>query len=190
MSNMKLFLLALPLTIAGCGPAPGTRAHDDSVAGHRRQSEAHQADADKLAFPNSKTYYQSVRQDHERLAAAHLRAAQQLEAEYAAACQDRAPDAAKQWPDVASVELVPGGVVLHFTPAVGSEDEVLANIECHRAALAVDGFDRFPDDPLALPTLDVVVHAEQGGTAVMLGVDDDAQVAELRRRAEVVAAEK
>jgi len=188
MRTTNLLLLAVPMTFAACSrPAPGTRAHDDSVAGHRQEAASHQAEARSLAFVNSKTYYQSVSLDHKRLAAAHLRAAEQLEAEYAAACEDRAPDTVTAWPEVKATDEVPGGIVLHLTPEVGSEEEVLAHLECHRAALAVEGFDRFPDDPLAIEMLDVVVHDEPGGTAVMLGVEDDAQVTELRRRVDVVA---
>lgn len=76
--------------------------------------------------------------------------------------------------------------MLHLTPEVGSEEEVIAHFECHRAALALEGFDRFPDDPLAIQNLDVVVHDEPGGTAVMFGVGD-AQVQELRRRVDAIA---
>lgn len=188
MMTKNLLLLAIPMTLAACSrPAPGTRAHDDSATGHRQEAASHQAEAGSLAFANSKAYYQSVYQDHTRLAAAHLRAAEQLEAEYAAACEDRAPETVTAWPDVASTDEVPGGIVLHLTPAVGSENEVLAHLECHRAALALEGFDRFPDDPLAIEKLDVVVHDEPGGTAVMFGVEDDAQVTELRRRVDLVA---
>lgn len=189
MMTKNLLLLAIPMTLTACSrPAPGTRAHDDSAAGHRQEAAAHQAEADRtLAYASSKAYYQSVHQDHKRLASAHLRAAQQLEAEYAAACEDRAPDEVTGWPEVASTDEVAGGIVLHLTPEVGSEDEVLAHFECHRAALALEGFDRFPDDPLAIEQLDVVVHDEPGGTAVMFGVEGDAQVKELRRRVDLVA---
>ncbi len=189
MMTKNLLLLAVPMTLAACSrPAPGTRAHADSAAGHRQEAASHQAEADAtLAYANSKAYYQSVHMDHKRLAAAHLRAAEQLEAEYTAACEDRAPDTVTAWPEVKATDEVPGGIVLHLTPKVGSEEEVLAHLECHRAALAVEGFDRFPDDPLAIEKLEVVVHDEPGGTAVMFGVKDDAQVTELRRRVDVVA---
>jgi hypothetical protein len=189
MMTRNLLVLAIPLTVAACSrPAPGTRAHDDSAAGHRQEAASHQAQADAmLAYASSKAYYQSVQQEHKRLAAAHLRAAQQLEAEYAAACKDRAPDTVTAWPEVASTDGVPGGVVLHLPPEVGSEEEVLADLECHRAALALEGFDRFPDDPLAIENLDVIVHEEPGGTAVMFGVEDAPQATELRRRVNLVA---
>jgi hypothetical protein len=187
--NKNLLLLAIPITLAACSrPAPGTRAHDDSAAGHREEAAKHQAEADQtLAYANSKAYYQSVHQDHKRLAKAHLRAAEQVEAEYAAACEDRAPESVKAWPEVKSTDEIPGGIVLHLSPDLGSEEEVIAHFECHRAALALEGFDRFPDDPLALESLDVIVHDEPGGTAVMFGVDGDAQVGELRWRVDACA---
>jgi len=185
-----MLLLAVPFALVACGPAPGTRAHDDSAAGHREQAASHQAEAETLAFANSKLYYQSAHRDHERLASAHLRAAQQLEAEHAAACEQHAQASMTPWPRVVSTDDVSGGVVLHLTHAVGSEDDILADLQCRRSSLALDGFDRHPDDPLAIESLDVVVHAEPGGTAVMFGVDGEAQVEELRRRVDVIAQAK
>lgn len=187
MTRKPLLFVAL-ITLAACGPAPAIRPHDDSVAGHRRDAASHQAEADAtVAYANSRSYYQNVHRNHQRLAAAHLRAAEQLEAEYATACKGRAPDAVSAWPVVQSTDEVPGGVVLHLPRDVGSEATVLAQLECHRATLALDGFDRFPDDPLAIDELDIVVHAESSGTAIMFGVDGEAQVQELRRRVGVIA---
>lgn len=191
MMTKALFLLAVPFTLAACSrPAPGTRAHDDSAAGHRQEAAAHQAEADRtLVFAGSKAYYQSVHSDHKRLAKAHLGAAQQLEAEYAAACQDRAPETTTDWPEIVSTDEVPGGVVLHLSPATGSEEDVLAHLKCHRAALAMEGFDKYPNDPLAVTKLDIIVHDESGGAAVMLGVDGEDQVADLRRRVDAIERE-
>lgn len=185
-----LLVLALPIFVAACSrQVPGSRPYDDSAAGHRQEAAEHQADADKtLAYTGSKAYYDSVHRDHKVAAAAHLRAAQKLEADYAEACEERAPDTVTAWPDVASTDEVDGGVVLHLTPSMGSEEEVLAHLRCHRAALALEGFDRYPNDPLALVELDIVVHDEPGGTAVMLGVDDK-DVSELRRRVVAVESE-
>jgi hypothetical protein len=127
-----------------------------------------------------------VHTEHKRIAAAHFRAAQELEASYRAACGDRARDALAAWPEIKATDAVPGGVILHLAPEVGAKDAVLSRLECRRAALAVEGFARFPDDPLALERLDVVVHDEPDGTAVMLGVEDEAHAKELRRRVDLV----
>ncbi|MBZ0231430.1 MAG: hypothetical protein K8M05_03705 [Deltaproteobacteria bacterium] len=187
MLTKTLLVLAVPFAVAACSrPVKGAQPYDDSAAGHRAEAAEHQADADKtLAYTGSKAYYDSVHRDHKVAAKAHLRAAQKLEAEYAEACEDRAPDTLTAWPDVASTDEVDGGVVLHLTPSMGDEEEVLTHLRCHRAALALEGFDRFPDDPLALAELDIVVHDEPGGTAVMLGVDSG-DVGELRRRVQAV----
>lgn len=189
MRTQHLLLLVVPMTLAACArPVPGARPHDDSAAGHRREAADHGAAADRsLVFTGSKAYYDSVYTEHKRIRAAHLRAAQELEAEYAAACGDAARDEVMAWPTITATDAVPGGVILHLAPTEGSEEEVLARLECHRAALALDGFARFPDDPLAVERLDIVVHHEQGGTAVMLGVEDEAHAKELRRRVELVA---
>lgn len=182
----NLLLFIVPMALACSRPAPGTRAHDDSAVGHRAEAASHQAEADAtLVFTGSKAYYESVHREHQRLAAAHLRAAQQLEAEYARACEGRPRD--EGWPEIASADEVPGGVVLHLTPESGSADEVMAKLECRRASLALNGFDHYPEDPLAVDAIDVIVHAEPGGTAVMFGVEGDADVEELRRRAEAIA---
>ena len=186
MTRTHLLLLAVPITAVACGrPADrGTHPHDDSAAGHRAEAAQHQADADKtLVFTGSKAYYESVHRDHKDAAKAHLRAAEVLEAEYAEACEHRAPDTLTAWPDVASTDEVPGGVVLHVTSM--SDEEAVAHLRCHRAALAVEGLDKFPDDPLAIAELDVVVHEEPTGTAVMLGVAAD-NLDELRRRVDAV----
>jgi hypothetical protein len=44
------------MTLAACSrPVPGARAHDDSIAGHRQQAAAHQAEAERtLVFTGSK----------------------------------------------------------------------------------------------------------------------------------------
>lgn len=190
MNSKPLLLLVFPFAVVACGPPAGTRAHDDSAAGHRQDAAKHQAEAEAeraLVYTGSKAYYNTAYHDHKRLAAAHLRAAQQLEADYATACEQRAPDTGTTWPAIASTEEVSGGAVVHLGSEVGSASHVLAQLECHRAALAIDGFDHFPDDPLAIEQLELVVHGEPGGTAVMFGVENDDQVKELRRRVEVIA---
>ena len=190
MMTKTLLVLAIPFAVAACTrQVRGAQPYDDSAAGHRAEAAEHQADADKtLAYTGSKAYYDSVHREHKVAAKAHLRAAQKLEADYAEACEDRAPDTMTAWPDVASTDEVEGGIVLHLTPSMGDENEVLAHLQCHRAALALDGFDRHPNDPLAIAELDIVVHEEPGGTAVMLGVDDN-DVGELRRRVVAVESE-
>jgi len=174
----------VPALLAACSrPVPGARAHDDSVAGHRRLAARHQIEVDNTRVgAHSSTYFQSVHQEHKTIAAAHLRAATQLEAEYTAACANIDPGSATVWTEVQSTGEVPGGAVLHIAAAAGSKTRVQAKVECHRATLARDGFDNFLDDPLAVDDLDVNVHAEPGGTAIMLRVDGAATVAELRRR--------
>lgn len=190
MMTKTLLVLTVPFAVAACTrQVRGAQPYDDSAAGHRAEAAAHQADADRtLAYTGSKAYYDSVHRDHKVAAKAHLRAAEKLEADYAQACEDRAPDTMTAWPDVASTDNVPGGIVIHLTPSMGDENEVLAHLHCHRAALALDGFDRYPNDPLAITDLDIVVHDEPGGTAVMLGVDDN-HVDELRRRVVAVESE-
>lgn len=189
MRTQTQLLLAIPITLAACTrPVPGARPHDQSMTGHREEAATHEAAADRgLVFTGSKAYYDSVYTEHRRIAAAHLRAAQQLEAEYTAACGGRARDSVGAWPEITAAEPVPSGVILHLAPTAGSHEHVLADLECHRAALARDGFAGFPDDPLAVEALDIVVHDEPGGTAVMLGVEDEAHAKELRRRADLLA---
>ncbi len=188
MTPRHPFLLAVPLTILACArPAPGTRAHDDSTTGHRQSAATHQAEADRtLVFTGSKAYYENVHRDHQRLATAHLRAAEQLDADYDATCAGRSPSWINDWPAVSTTDTVSDGVVLHVVSDSDAHDEVLARLLCHRAALARDGFARFPDDPLAIDRLELVVHAEPGGTAVMLGVAGAEQVEDLQRRVRAI----
>lgn len=53
------------------------------------------------------------------------------------------------WPRVASTDDVSGDVVLHLTKAVGSEDEIFAELRCRPSSLALDGFDRYRVDVIA-----------------------------------------
>jgi hypothetical protein len=170
------------LLVAACGPAPGTRAHDDSAAGHRAEAAEHQEEAD-LVFESSKLYYKDLRVRHENLAAAHMRAAVQLEEELRAACEGKSREQIAAWAQVQSIDPVDDGVLLHVADKDRPPAEILADLRCHRAAMARDGFDRHADDPLAMRELDIVVHPEPQGTAIMLGVEGDAELAELRRRA-------
>ncbi len=187
--NKHIFLLAVSISAAACvKAAPGTRPHDNSAAGHRREAGQHQTEADHtLQSRGSKAYYQQV-YHHKQLAAAHLRAAEKLDADFERQCEGKTPDASVVWRHIQDTDTVEGGAVLHLTPEVGTAKYVLAELRCQRAAVAREGFAAFPDDPLALDGLDIIVHDEPGGIAVMFGVDGGDAVIDLRRRIDVIAA--
>jgi hypothetical protein len=167
MMNFRWIALSSLLTAAAaCGPAPGTRAHENTAPGHR-------ADA-------AKTNYW--------LRTAHLRAAEELDANAAKACKGD-ETTTSEWPVVTSTAPFDGGIVLHAPAQSGSTDAVYSRIQCRSAVIARDGADKFPNDPLALD-VDVVVHDEGGGTAIMLGIADDSQLPELERRIAATLASK
>lgn len=182
-------LFTVSISAAACASTPpGARPYDNSAAGHRREAEQHQTEADHtLQSRGSKAYYQQVHL-HKQLAAAHLRAAERLDAEVERLCEGRSADADAVWSEISDTDTVLGGAVLHLSPEVGTAKDVLAQLRCHRATVARGGFASFPDDPLAIDGLDIIVHDEPTGIAVMFGVDGEGQVRDLRRRVELIAA--
>ncbi len=164
LNTRSIAIPSLLLTIAACGRPPGTLPRENSAAGHR-------ADAAHT--------YKTVR-------TAHLRAAEQLENDVASSCKD---DTAMKagWPAITSSTPYEGGIVVYAPADAGTTEAIDSRIRCRAAVIARDGVDNFPNDPLALD-LEVVVHPDANGTAIMLGLADGTQRSELERRVSAVVA--
>jgi hypothetical protein len=192
---------AATVSCAGRQRQPGTKPEDMSADQHRAQAEDHQRTGQaRTAYPggvsgsgrdfwNPSWYPWTYTWDADAHAAAaqqHVRAAEELEEDYRAACAPVAPGAESKSPIDAylqGVEDVDDGVVLHLAPEAGPPDQLLMHLRCHRAWLAVNGLDRVPDSPLGVRGLRVEVRAVPGGVDVTLTSDDSGGPEELRRRA-------
>ncbi len=121
--------------------------------------------------------------DHERLAAIHRSKAAELQGEYEEACGDRPSSEVSVSPLVRfGVGGWPtaSGVIVYLSPKVGTPDQLLAAMRCHRAFMMLAPAD-MDDCPLDLPGLVLDARGDSDGVTVSLSVDRKL-VPELQRR--------
>ncbi len=182
-------IAALLIPAAACGPPAGVLPHEDSAAGHRRRATAEEQKA--AEFPTGSSakanhYYGAQRDKRLRLAYAHLGAAQTLEDAYSEHCVAHGFTSLPMWPAITEVRESRQGVTLRLENPASPLDDVLAQLRCRQAAMARDGFGNFPEDPLALPRVEIGAGNE-AGTIVLTTTVEGAQVNDLRDRAGTLA---
>jgi hypothetical protein len=122
--------------------------------------------------------------DHERLAAIHRGAAEQLYAEYDEACGSRSYSEVSVSPieryGIGGTSIA-DGVTIYLSPEAGPPDKLLADMRCHRAwmMLAPTNMDACPLD---LAGLKVSAKGDDKSIEVTITIADQRLVEELQRR--------
>jgi hypothetical protein len=191
--------VALAVLLAGCGGAQGTAPEDMSASGHRDAARSHEEQGDRagvrVSRGSARLSATESRVDlgalHRAEAHEHAAAAEALETQRAAVCEEVPEEEQTPCPFAAhrdSVSDVTGGVEIRLGEAAGSADEVQRRIDCHRARMAVEGFEGSPHCPLGVRGLAVrAIPAAHGGVSVRLTAPDEESAGQLRIRAHAMS---
>jgi hypothetical protein len=201
IASITVFLAACATTTTTSTPKGGPRGlraseHREVAAQHDEQARERStwpdrsmvagAGPDTRDQPIAMPWYRSwdTAAEHERLASFHRSKAAELEAAYAEACGEK-PGAEVTVSPLARYGL--GGwptantVIVYLSPSVGTADQLLAALKCHRAFMMLAPAD-MDDCPLDLPGLQVDARGDTDGITVSLSVKDPALIPELKRR--------
>lgn len=129
-------------------------------------------------------------ESHFAEAEAHEAAADVLEKRYREACSLVAPNTAHASPIdryVRSVTPAEGGVMLQLAREAGPPDVLLAEIQCHTAWLQLAPRPDAANDITAVKGIAYNIRADANGLTVTITAKNQTAVAELRRRAELLA---
>lgn len=209
MTRISILILLLSALVVSCA-SNGTKPDDMSAEAHREAAAKQQSEADEHAqhhdaaaapVPNRKGIDASVddlsygvdfynpagthaafSESHRELAAAHLAAANNLEAFEEAQCKAFPASTRVACPLLGNVELtspIAGGVRLQLVDSV-KQEAVIAHIQCHLAFGRAQGREGMDHCPLYIED----VQVSKGTGFVELTTSNAAAVAELRTRAE------
>lgn len=129
-------------------------------------------------------------ESHFAEAEAHEAAADVLEKRYREACSLVAPNAAHDSPIdryVTAVTPIERGVTLRLARDAGPPDVLLAEIQCHTAWLQLAPRPESATDLAAVKGIDYGIRVDGEGITVTITASDPGAIAELRRRAELIA---
>lgn len=191
--------------LIACGSSakpPPEPPRDLHATEHREAAEAHAARAAELARltdalggptrrnadPVNALWVRSI--EEESAAGEHIREAERIETDAAAACAGMS-EAQKQRSPIQRFAIgwlrTPEGVVVLLPTTAGEPDQLVAELRCHRAWMQLGNA---PADkcPLDLGGVDIVAYGDRRGISVELTLRDHSQIAELQRRTEYVIA--
>jgi len=129
-------------------------------------------------------------ESHFAEAEAHEAAADVLEKRYRETCALVAANTAPIAPldrFVRSVAPIDRGVILRLARDAGPPDVLLAEIQCHTAWLQLTPRPQAANDVTAVKGIEYNVRAEADGIVVTITATEPGAIAELRRRAELIA---
>lgn len=191
-----LALAAAPSCVGPRRTGAGVGPDQMSAAGHREA--AHRSDEIARQGPYLTrrswapwTYSWDAGTEHLAERDAHLAAAELLVARYREACGDL-PIAAQSSSPLArharAVTATDGGVMLAIDPVIGSPEDLLAAIRCHRAWLALADRPGPTEDIIALDHLHYAVELRDEALWLSVTTTTPGELDELRRRAEAAVA--